>query len=1054
MELRQYIRPLFASIIALYAGQARAATFTWGSTTGSWATGAAWVGGAAPTGTNAADVLVFTGNVGSAASPTTYTSTNNVAAVPFLLKDLVFTATDAAPTTSGLSHTITGSAIRFAGASPSLMHNGTANINLDTPIQLAADLIIGGTGTGRVTANNAFSGLANITKTGTSEFRFGTLGAGASNNASGNTWMGKLIIQEGIVRFNNNAQAGATALRANPVEFIGNGTLSMKRDGGDESSNFNSSLRTGTLMGTTGTVLTTLEGSPTSNFDIIITALINGTFGGSITIPAPTTNGVTTGNDGGALTIRGTGVQTLTGTLNIYKDVVVGNGSTLVLANTGSLGNQTRGSVTMAGGTLVLDNTSSNIALIGRLRDGTATSTTVETIGGGTLRLIGNSFGSSELTGRLQLGAFASVTNETKPRSGHLNIEIVHTAGSSAQTELRFQSYSRDATFTNVPQLSTVDFSATNLAGSALTLGASGNNPRIYVSSASFTPPLVNGLLSTTTTGVPNASIGWATTKEAPLVAGADNTSFAGYDSLNGIIPVPTVPWTTSLNPSANARITGNAITPAASNYLVNSIRMTPTLAGQALTLPGTGHLVSTAFLLAGGIDYAINATSSGGIAGNSPRFFQIPVANLTVNASLAITQQPIVKGGNGTLILTNAANNALTDSAVLAINGGAVRATPGSSLPPGEIRFRGGQLEIAGGGTFNRSLGYGFGAVNWSGARANPDPFATNPVIAVDEDRGSGGFAAFGAEVTLDLNTLGTPDIIYWESLGFVRSGYSLVFGSRSATHRVTWSDNLSLSEADPDLPALPNSIYNARDIRVVDNVSSSGDWARISGTISGKKTNDLLKTGSGQLELTGTNTYEGATIVREGTLFVNGNNATSFLHDVMSGGTLGGNGILGDIRIGSGGTLAPGAQSGLASILSTKNLILIDGTSQFRVDIGGLTAGGDTAAGFDRVSVTGSVILGNSDLILTLTNGYVPADGNIFFLILNDLADPVQGQFSDGTFTTDGAHPFAISYTANSATGLMTGGNDIAVQYIPEPSSTLLLGLGALALARRRRK
>ena len=120
---------------------------------------------------------------------------------------------------------------------------------MDTPVQLGGDLTIGGTGNGRITSNNAFSGLGNITKTGALEFRFGTLGVGAAGNASSNTWMGKLIMQEGIVRFNNNAQAGATALRANPIEFTGNATLSMKRDGGDESSGYDSSFRFGTLSG-------------------------------------------------------------------------------------------------------------------------------------------------------------------------------------------------------------------------------------------------------------------------------------------------------------------------------------------------------------------------------------------------------------------------------------------------------------------------------------------------------------------------------------------------------------------------------------------------------------------------------------------------------------------------------------------------------------------------------------------------------------------------------------------------------------------------------------
>ncbi len=1031
MQLRFSLTPLLTSIIALSAVNVRAATFTWGNTSGGWSTGAAWQGGASPTGLNPTDILIFGGDVGNTGLPTTYISTNNIAASPFQLNELRFTATDVSPATSGLSHLIGGSVIRFSGSTPAINHNGTANIIVDTPIQLVNGLTIGGTGTGRVTANNAISGYGNITKVGATEFRFGTVGPGAANNPSQNTWMGKLIMQEGSIRFNNNAQAGATALRANPIEFTGNAILSMKRDAGDQGT-FESSLRIGTLSGNTGNVITTLEGQNTNNFDIVITALTDGTFGGSITIPGPT--GL--GDDAGKFILRGPGKQTLTGSVNVFKDTVVGSGATLVLANNATFGFQSQGGITMAGGTIILDNTASNINGPGRLRDGTASSSTLETIGGGTLRMIGNVFGTTELTGRLQLGALNTVgpTPETRPRSGQLNIELVHTAGANGPTELKFQSYVRDTTTATAPQLSTVDFSATSPAGSVVALGGAGNNPRVLFTSAEFlAPPTINGLLSTTTAGNANPSIGWATVK-TPSAGGADNTSFASYGA-NGVVAVATTNWATNLPNSANALITGNAIVPA-QNYIVNSIKMAPTAAGQALTLTGTGapngHLVSTAFLLAGAIDFAISATGDAGIAGNSPRFFHVPEANLTLNARLNVTQLPVVKSGAGTLILTNPANNGLiNDTAILAINGGAVRATPGTSLPAAELRFRGGQLEIVGGGTFTRSLGFGAFTVNWSGVR-----LVANVPTSVDEDRGNGGFAAIGDDVKIDLNNAGVADVISWEDIGFVRSGYSLTFGSRSATNRVEWSDNLSLSEADPN-----TSNYNSRDIRVLDNPASTGDWAVISGSISGKKTNDLLKTGPGKLELTGVNIYEGATIINEGSIFVNGDSSTSFLHEVMTGGTLGGIGKVADVRIGSG--------EGLTGTLSLSNLFFTDSTSKLLLDLAGT---GSQA--FDQLDVKGSVSLANGDIVLDLAGAYVPNQGDIFFIILNDGSDPVQGTFLDGVLTMDGQQPFTISYTANSATGLMTGGNDVAVQYIPEPSSSLLLGLGSLFLARRRRK
>lgn len=79
-----------------------------------------------------------------------------------------------------------------------------------------------------------------------------------------------------------------------------------------------------------------------------------------------------------------------------------------------------------------------------------------------------------------------------------------------------------------------------------------------------------------------------------------------------------------------------------------------------------------------------------------------------------------------------------------------------------------------------------------------------------------------------------------------------------------MTWTDNLVLNADDPTVN------YNAREIRVLDNVSVSTDSARISGVISGTLQNDLLKTGGGTLELTGPNTYLGNTILQEGVLSI----------------------------------------------------------------------------------------------------------------------------------------------------------------------------------------
>lgn len=893
-----------------------AANFVWGNGSGNWSDGFNW-GGTAPNGTDASDTLTFGGSVA-----VTYLSTNDVAIVPFQLDQIIVAATDAGLT--GASHEIAGNALRFMNPGSQIAVNDTGSVTLKMPIEFEnnATLTVTGTGAGTVTLNGGVKSFADIFKSGNSTLRFGTLPVSPATIASSdNRWIGRLQVNGGTVRFNNNAQSGSTALRANPVILSAGTVLSIKRDNGDQTGNFATSLRFGTLSGS-GEVQATVTsgaGQNVDNYDIVITSLTDslssGVFDGTLTLPGP----LGTGNDSGKLIVRGDMPQTLSGTLNIYKDVVIGRGATLKLAGNASLASQTtNAAIIFNGGTFVLDNTANNIDFIGRLRDGAVSSSTVESIGGGTLSLVGNSSGTTELTGRLQLGALNTkvIPSESKPRSGHLNVSVTHNAGSAAATNLRFQAYSRDQS--TLQQFATVDFNAKNGAGTTLPLGFAGNNPHIFLSNGLFLVPTNAGGLLDATAGT--ASTGWAT---------VNGTDFATYDTSLGVKAVNTVAWNVVPGANDNALITTSAFTPSTA-YSVNSIRMVPSAAGQSLTIAGAGNLTCTAFLLSGDTNYVISAASTGGIAGGSARFFYVEKAILTVGAGFVQSGsgQPVVKSGAGTLVLTHSGNTSLPSPVV--INEGILRATPGSSLPSNEIRLRGGTLELVGGGTFSRNISFGSASLNWSGVVLDAN---TSLDTSVDEDRGSGGLAAYGADITLDFNGAGAADI-RWEDVGFVRSGHALMFGSKSATHRVTWSDNLSLTDAASAV-SVADTNYNAREIRVVDNPGSTLDSARITGVVSGNAYNDLLKTGGGTLELaniTG-NTYLGATIVEEGTLLVATDNSSSFATMVKNGAVLAGDGAVAAIVLESGASLQPGVND--IGILSASKLVWRSG-GVARFDLG----------------------------------------------------------------------------------------------------------------------
>ena len=195
-------------------------------------------------------------------------------------------------------------------------------------------------------------------------------------------------------------------------------------------------------------------------------------------------------------------------------------------------------------------------------------------------------------------------------------------------------------------------------------------------------------------------------------------------------------------------------------------------------------------------------------------------------------------------------------------------------------LQLRGGVYEIDANGASPRV----FTAALGSAANAAPQ---------VNWGAGGGGFSAFGGPVTVTV----TGTTANWASTtNFLGNGESLVFGSNTADNVVTFTRDFGL--------ASNGNVTATREIRVLDNTGSATDRAVLSGNIydsqaagggsqsGGTGTRGLLKSGAGSLELRGTgSTYNGTTILSQGTLLVGGN------VPVQGAGT----GVLGQPAVGS---------------------------------------------------------------------------------------------------------------------------------------------------------
>lgn len=192
--------------------------------------------------------------------------------------------------------------------------------------------------------------------------------------------------------------------------------------------------------------------------------------------------------------------------------------------------------------------------------------------------------------------------------------------------------------------------------------------------------------------------------------------------------------------------------------------------------------------------------------------------------------------------------------------------------------------------------------------------------------------------------------------------------------------------------------------------------------GVISGAGAFD--KYGMGRLSLYGNNTYTGLTTVHEGELAVNGLQAQSSVN-VLNGGSLAGQGSVGDVDVFNGGRLSPGSAVGT---LATRNLRLRAG-STFSLQIGG----GPAAPVFDAVNVVSGTVMNDGAMIeVNMLPNSAPVEGASFDVIQNGGVDPVQGIFAGlpngATFLATFGLKFRMNYNSFSQ-------NDVRLTVVDVP-------------------
>ena len=242
----------------------------------------------------------------------------------------------------------------------------------------------------------------------------------------------------------------------------------------------------------------------------------------------------------------------------------------------------------------------------------------------------------------------------------------------------------------------------------------------------------------------------------------------------------------------------------------------------------------------------------------------------------------------------------------------------------------------------------------------------------------------------------------------------------------------------------------------------NTNGNDVSFANGIGSSSTSNLTKSGNGKLTISGVNSYSGTTSVTGGTLAVNGTLASSGV-TVATGATLeGDSSITGTVNIQGNGTLASG-NNGIGSLAT--GALTLQGTSTLAYQVRSNAA--PDGAG-DLTAVTGNLTIG-SGAILAITDldiGSWSFDEKLTLISYTGLWNDGLFSYDDGSglavleddsIFSFGGSSWMINYNDNDEGGNfiddLTGTNFVTMTVIPETSTALLSGLGALALLRRRR-
>jgi autotransporter-associated beta strand protein len=413
----------------------------------------------------------------------------------------------------------------------------------------------------------------------------------------------------------------------------------------------------------------------------------------------------------------------------------------------------------------------------------------------------------------------------------------------------------------------------------------------------------------------------------------------------------------------------------------------------------------------------------------------------IKMGAGVAILEQPAAWSGptdvrQGTLRM--AATGSLPATGVVTLTAGATLDLSAGAAVIGGLQGAGGSLLISGASAAINQAGSTIfnGTISGPSAGGGLTKAGAGTLLlagTAPNDYGGGTFVTDAG--TLQL---GKPSGV--AAVG--RGGLHIIGGTvtLAASEQIPDSNAVTLGAQAPatlDLNGETETVGSLGGVGAVSigtgSLTVGGDNTSTNAGVGLSGSGSLTKVGSGTMGLINLSTpspsYTGVTTVRAGALLVDTNLSGSRVQ-VMTGGTLGGTGIVGALAA-SIGRVAPGS-TGLPGRLRALGGAVLDNDAELVIDVAGTTA----VTGYDVLDVTGPVILNSPTLTIAL--GFDPPLASTYTVLVNDGSDAIAGTFAglpEGSLFASGGRAFAITYRGGD-------GNDVELIAVPTPCELTLAG------------